>query len=372
MNDKIKNIVNTVMFLLIIVGFFGINLMLPSNELSSSERRALRQRPEISKPSVILDKQFYADVEEYFLDQFLLRDGFRGVKALTAYNLLGLCDNNGIYMQNGHVYKMDFPLNEDNIVRAADRFNLICETYFQDKAMNVYYSVIPDKNYFSRGYLAYDYDRLLQILHENVSGMEYIDIFGVLALNDYYRADLHWKQESLLPAAEKLIASMGKEYLNPGYTQHRLENFKGAYFGQAALPLKPDTLTYLTGGAISGARAYRHAYSQADGAHKIETPVYDPNAFNGVDPYNLFLGGPQMIVEIENPANQGGGELYIFRDSFGSSIAPLLLENYSKITLIDMRYIRHTLYERFISFTPGSDVLFLFSTQILNHSMMLQ
>ncbi|MCL2797833.1 MAG: DHHW family protein [Firmicutes bacterium] len=372
MSDKIKNIVNTVMLLLIVVGFFAANLILPDGEISASERRALKQKPEASA-SGLLEKRFYADVEEYALDQFLLRDAFRGIKAFSAYNLLGLSDSNGIYLSQGHVFKTDFPLSEENIVRAANRFNLVCDTYFEDKSMSVYYSVIPDKNYFANGHLKYDYGRLLQIMDENVNGMAYTDLFGTLTVADYYRTDLHWKQESIALVAQKLLASMGKGGVIPtNYAPHTLEPFRGAYFGQAAIPLKPDILTYLTNGTIDGARAYYHAFSPQDGAVRIEMPVYDTDAFGGVDPYSLFLGGPKMIVELENPQNPGGGELYIFRDSFSSSLAPLMLEGYSKITLIDMRYIRYSLYEMFISFTPGSDILFLLNTQALNYSAMFQ
>jgi len=372
MSDKVKNIVNTAMLLLIVVGFFAANLILPDGEISASERRALKGRPEISA-SGLLEKRFYADVEEYALDQFLLRDVFRGAKALTAYNLLRLCDNNGIYLSQDHVFKTDFPLNEDNIVRAANRFNLVSDTYFEDKSMNAYYSVIPDKNYFASGCLKYDYGQLLKLMDENVNGMAYIDIFDTLSVRDYYRTDLHWKQESILPTAQKLLASMGKgSAIPPNYTPHTLQPFRGAYFGQAAVPLKPDAFTYLTNDVIGGARAYYHAFSPSDGALRIEMPVYDTGAFGGVDPYSLFLGGPKMIVELENLQNPDGGELYIFRDSFSAPLAPLMLDGYSKITLIDMRYIRYSLYEMFISFTPGSDVLFLLNTQALNYSAMFQ
>ena len=37
-------------------------------------------------------------------------------------------------------------------------------------------------------------------------------------------------------------------------------------------------------------------------------------------------------------------ELVIFRDSFGSSISPLLINYYSKITIIDNRYISSNNY----------------------------
>ena len=52
---------------------------------------------------------------------------------------------------------------------------------------------------------------------------------------------------------------------------------------------------------------------------------------------------------------------------FGSSLAPLLLGGYSKITLIDIRYIHLDYLKQYVDFTE-CDVLFLYSTLVLNNS----
>ena len=81
----------------------------------------------------------------------------------------------------------------------------------------------------------------------------------------------------------------------------------------------------------------------------------------------MFLGGPKSVITIENPNANSQKELILFRDSFGSSIAPLLLEGYSKITLVDIRYISPNLLNQFVQF-EAQDVLFLYSTSVLNNS----
>ena len=84
-----------------------------------------------------------------------------------------------------------------------------------------------------------------------------------------------------------------------------------------------------------------------------------------------FLSGPQGIQIIENPKGPAGKELVLFRDSFGSSLAPLLVEGYSKITLVDLRYVfSHTL-EQYVDFRD-QDVLFLYSSLLLNNSLALK
>ena len=78
------------------------------------------------------------------------------------------------------------------------------------------------------------------------------------------------------------------------------------------------------------------------------------------DKYDIYLRGATPLISIENPKvkEEKVKELLIFRDSFGSSLAPLLIENYSKITLIDLRYISPNLLEEYIEFN-NQDVLFL-------------
>ena len=56
---------------------------------------------------------------------------------------------------------------------------------------------------------------------------------------------------------------------------------------------------------------------------------------------------------------------------FGSSMAPLLVSDYSKVTLVDTRYIAPKLVGNFVDF-EGADVLFLYSTLILNQSAALK
>ena len=61
----------------------------------------------------------------------------------------------------------------------------------------------------------------------------------------------------------------------------------------------------------------------------------------------------------------------MFRDSFGSSMIPLLLKDYKTVTVVDIRYIAADYLDSFLDF-HGQDVLFLYSTLILNSSNTLK
>ena len=100
----------------------------------------------------------------------------------------------------------------------------------------------------------------------------------------------------------------------------------------------------------------------------VTVSFYDMEKAAGKDPYEMYLNGSDALLTIENPNAETDRELILFRDSFGSSIAPLLDSGYSRITLIDLRYIKSDLIKNFVSF-ENQDVLFLYSTLVLNNTI---
>ena len=367
MKKNITHLITIICFVVITAGFMLANIITPDGELSRSERRRLLQPP-ASSLEKLLSGEFFEKYELYFLDQFLLRDPFRGLKAFSTLFLFNQKENNGIYISDGYIIKIEYPLNEQSVINAAKKFNEVYERYLQ--GMNVYYSVIPDKHYFSppgKGYLSLDYDKMIELLTGNTNHMSYIDLFHALTLADYYRTDIHWDQEKIIHIADLLLREMGNgaRASDITYTRNILQPFRGSYYGQAALNITPDQLVYLTSRMLENAIVF-------DYETNTESPVYMPEKFANVDPYDVFLSGAKALLTIKNPEVRNGKELIIFRDSYGSSIAPLLVPGYEKITLIDLRYITTGLLGQYVEFSPGQDVLFLLGTQVINNSAMLR
>ncbi|NLK75401.1 MAG: hypothetical protein GX288_08960 [Clostridiales bacterium] len=367
MKDKINHIIVIVGFLFILYGLMLLNIFLPDKDISYSERRSLAKVPKFTLEN-LLNGEWFEDYEKYLLDQFVLRDEFRGLKAFTRFYLLRQKDNNDIYVIDGNINKIEYPLNDKAIENAADKLNEVYDKYLE--GMNVSYAIIPDKNYFTaakHGYLSIDYEKLIQIMNQKVKNMNYINIFHSLELEDYYRTDIHWRQDRLLDIADLLLNEMGAKGLAAGesYQEKSLYPFYGSYYGQAALKLEADTLVYLTNDILKEAVVYDHIDSNY-------SKVYMEEKFNSVDSYDFFLAGAKSIITITNPAPTTQRELIIFRDSFGSSIAPLLLQSYAKLTLIDLRYIGTDLLKDYMDFSKDADVLFLYNTLILNNSYMLK
>jgi len=131
------------------------------------------------------------------------------------------------------------------------------------------------------------------------------------------------------------------------------------YLGQSALNIEPDTITYLSNETLENV--------ELEGAKD----VYDMEKAVSRDPYEMFLSGNQPVVTIKNNMNDNGKRLIMFRDSFGCSIAPLFVEGYSEITMIDLRYISSNMIKDYVDF-KNADVLFLYSTMMLNNSLTMK
>jgi hypothetical protein len=95
------------------------------------------------------------------------------------------------------------------------------------------------------------------------------------------------------------------------------------------------------------------------------TGIYDREKFNGKDGYDVFLGGTKALLRIDNPNAETERELVVFRDSFGSSLIPLLVQGYKSIYVVDIRYIVPDAIPHYIDM-EGKETLFLYSALILN------
>lgn len=361
MENKIKNVIITIGFVLIVFATFFMNIIAKDKDISESERRKLQSFPEITLDTVksgdAMDK-----FETYTTDQFALRDTFRSIKSFFNINVYNQKDNNKLFEKDGSLYKMDYPLNETNLNKSLDKLANVYNRYLKDKNMNVYYAIIPDKNYYLRDdHLKIDYDKVKITANTKLQDLTYIDIWSDLTLNDYYKTDLHWRQENLSKVVNTLETNMNlMSTTNITYTQNNLGDFYGTYYGQLATNVTPDTLYTLTSDTILNSTVYNYETGRYTTVYTNETSA---------DRYDTFLHGATPLLRIDNPNAKENKELLIFRDSFGSSLAPLLIENYSSITLIDLRYISSNLLEQFIQFND-QDVLFIYSTLILNQNVL--
>lgn len=345
--------------------FFAWAVLKPADSVSLSERRELAQFPQISAQA-LTSGRFMEDFDSYAVDQFPLRGAFRSVYAAVSLDLMGKSDIGGLFIKDGMAASLEYPMDGQSLAHASDVFARVCDLYDVEEG-SVWAAAVPDKAYFFQdddSVLTMDYEEFFAELRRLNPQMEWIDVTDLLELSDYYATDPHWRQERIFDVAQRIAGEMGVT-LPADYQQHAaVQDFRGTNAQQLSVPMAGEPLIYVDGPSLERCTVF-------DYQNNREIGLYDLAKAQGRDPYELFLSGSLSYVTIENPDASTDRELIVFRDSFASALAPYLAAGFAKVTLLDVRYLPSTAIPSTVDF-DGADVLFLYSTSVLNNSSTLK
>lgn len=277
------------------------------------------------------------------------------------------------FMVGEGVYRNEKELDEKSIDRAIGKFQTFAADYCGD-AQRVFLALIPSKNGYlnaENGHLNEAEFAILQSVYDKW-GRNFIDLSVCLDLEDYYRTDPHWRQERLGFVLRELGAALEFDtdiidddgVLTENWTEEVLTTEYIGVYGDEVDGVPAEEMTVLRHGDMDG-------YIVRNGETGEEMPLYDTAKLSDRDPYELFVGGPLSLVTIENPAADNDRHLVVVRDSFGSALLPLLAQSYAKVTAVDIRYMMSAMVGNFVDFTDA-DVLFLYSSTVINNSITLK
>lgn len=275
------------------------------------------------------------------------------------------------YVKENAIYEKFENINENAINTNINKINEISDKYLKD--MNIYFTLIPNKEYYLDEQNKQQFNQIENIVRSKVNNnIKYFTIKETLKLEDYYRTDMHWKQENLGKTVNKIEKELGiykKE--NIKYEEKSLGEFYGQYYkdvhkleNSKLTDVQSDELIYLNNKELENCKVY-NTETQKD------EKIYNKDRANETNnKYDLFLSGATALTTITNEKADTEKKLILFRDSFGSSIAPLFVNDYKEIILIDIRYINSTILENYIDFDKYEDVdvLFLYSSRVINKS----
>ena len=328
-------------FVLCLVSMMVLMVISPKETVSRAERRRLAEKPKLTIKS-LMDKSFMDDTENYLLDHFPFRDGLRRIKAYFAYDVLQQKENNDIYVADGHAAKLEYPLNEASIKRLAAKMKGLRQQYFPDQT--VWYAIVPDKNYFlaeQNGFPSLDYEHMSSLLSQELgadsasdTAFRYMDITSDLTIDDYYHTDTHWRQERILAVARRVADTLGMggslsfaADSQGALSENIIKDFYGVYYGQAALPMEPDNIVYLTSAVTDEARVWSLEENTQSGknAGKVVLPdeegavwkaVYQTEKLEdgkSLDKYDMFVGGASSLQIIRSPKAATEKRIILFR-----------------------------------------------------------
>ena len=356
-----KEKINSFVFLFIIFGFGLFFIFKPDDEISISERRYLTQKPTFSLESV-LSGNYGKEYETYLLDQFPLRYKFRQAKSIASYDLFYKKEYQDIVIEEDYAIKLSKDYEYDKVPISIEKLNNIKDKYFTNN--NSYFVLVPEKSCFLIDYEGQTCNYMLveNSIIENLEDIQYIDIKNSISIYDYYKTDSHWSQNKLVHFTEDVLLQMNMYPTYIEYEEKVIEDFTGVFQSQAALTHIQEDIVYLTNANLDNCTVYNYETNK-------ETKIYDLNKLEdekSLDKYDIFLSGASPLLRIDNPNAQNDKTLYLIRDSFGSSIAPLLVEYYDTIYLIDLRYMQSNFIPNFIEVEDDADVLFLYSTTMIS------
>lgn len=343
---KAYSIFLTVLFTVFIGGVLVISALLPKEEFSEMENRFLQKPPELSIETVKNGK-FMENAEKYVSDHIAGRDLWVAAKA-WGERLSGKQENNGVYFaaQDTLINRVEEPDGEtweqlDQNLEYLDQLvsNAGVPVYFGliPSAAQVWHDRLPD------GAPTADEAAIIETLYSRTAART-VDLLSVLSAHSgeelYYRTDHHWTSLGAYYGLSALAESMGLPCpALDSYTDRHVvsEEFYGTTWSSSGFSwVDPDTMEIFVN-APEGLKVTRYPQGSP-----VEGKLYDFSFLEKKDKYSMFMGGncPMHVIET---GNEDKPSLLILRDSYTDSLIPFLLDDFSEIHVLDLRYYRASL-----------------------------
>ncbi len=364
MFKKLKPIMPSVAFLLVIFVLSAALFIAPKKEYSENEKRILAKAPEFTLKS-LADGKFTKDLESFVSDQFPLRDFFVGVQ--SYFNLA--CGRNSTspvyYGKDGYLIAAPAQLSTDTALKNVQNF----QDFAKDNNLNASIMVVPQCGFvmnekLPRVHGEYTDNEIYKVIEENKGDMTFIDIRKAFdkAKNDvqlYYKTDHHITSAGAFEMY-KLYAAEKGFVVNEDYEVKTEADFYGTSYSKGGYWLSdPDVIEMWHNKNLKvtveitepGKDVVKH------------NSVFFTDRLEESDKYPVYLDGNHSLTKITNPTAKGG-KILILKDSFAHCFTGFLAEQYSEIYMVDMRYYRTSVSE-LVKENGITDVLYLYGTESL-------
>lgn len=360
-------------------------IALPKAERSENENRTLAKFPTLVNQSkmdkaedfgdvmdaikwnyitVRDDPSFMDDIETYFSDHLVGRENWVIAKNKLE-TLIGKQEINEVFTVDGQMIQVFKDYDAQNVadnmaamnVFAANNPDLPCSVMIAPTAQEMNFSKMPSYG----GYLSQK--AFIEECYKQADGLTTIDCLSYLSGHEdeyvFYRTDHHWTSLGAYYAYCAAAKALGYTAysLNDFNIESASSEFKGTLYSKTLdNGVTPDTIDY---------------YHLKSGEPTIKMTVYDgtnETVYDSLyvreylevkDKYSSFTGSNTPLITIETDVDNGKS-LLLIKDSYAHSLVPFLSKHYSKITMVDMRYINVNL-NMFIDVSEYSQAMFMFN-----------
>lgn len=355
MNKRFDRIFFSVLIIWLAVALF--NAVKPRVEFSENENKYLSAFPEISAEKVY-SGEFMQGFNTYANEQFVARDAWIAAYSTFEYARFSR-EINGVFVtSDALISKIDPPV-ESYVDTNTGAINLLCDRL----DARVYVMIVPSASEITPQKLpafaeTWDQSEELEKIKSKLDGATFVDVTKELKAHSdeyiFYRTDHHWTTYGASVACDEYRKAAGlpeREY----DLREVSDSFNGTNYSKSGVRfVKSDVIETLPlpEGVVCT------VYTGKDG--KAHDGAYFEEYLGKKDKYAYFLGQNEGLVKLTG-GKEGGRKLLMFKDSYAHCFAPLLLDEYSEITLADARYLRLKLAD-LTDLSEYDDVLFLYST----------
>ena len=329
--------------------------LLPDQSFSETENRSLASLPRFHVDA-FFSGAYGEDMNDYFSDQFPLRDVWVSIKGMCEL-LQGKGENNGVLLgNNGQLAKRLYDMRRA-LGGVTERTDAYDPQHVKGAASGIrraaenasvpFFILLPPRTVDVAAdafrYPSAQGESLNALLREELSSASYIDLLPELRERYengeyvYYATDHHWTTEGAYRAYVRVMQMMGlgEEILAEDSFEKTTvaTDFYGTFHSSGGMRFVPsDTIEVW----------YRGNEKEfdvvADG-----TPLnsfYNFSYLNKKDKYSLFLDGTHDVVTITKKGETSRTRLLIPKDSFANALAPFLAQHFD-LVLLNLSSTKH-------------------------------
>ena len=368
--ERIIKIITIILFAIIIAGS-GVGVIANSRtKYSEFEKRELAPFPKTNVKTITSGK-FQSGLDDFLNDHVALRDECISVNTMVG-RIEGKKEQNGVvFGSDGYLFEKyqdkDFSKKDIdyNVAALSEFVNLVAENIGEE---NVKVALVPSKinvldsklPKFAPKSRMNDYMKK-QLSSSLTSEDILLDLSGDLAKHSdeyiYYKTDHHWTSLGAYYGYEAIMKGMGDKVFPKGKEKVITKNFRGTTFNKVHYAASKDIIRTYGADSLNVAGEI-----DENGDVKSIGSVFDTKALDSEDKYDYFLGGNYAKVTLDTDC-KNDKTLILIKDSFANCMVPFLSKNYSKIVMIDLRYLNSSIMDSLADVETIDSLLVLFNDE---------
>lgn len=359
------------LFCLIIFGTAGLHLLTDDKSFSDSENRVLGSFPKLTVSS-IADGSFMRDFETYLTDQFPFRDSIISLKTLSD-RILGKNEENGVHIGNeGYLFDTQTAYNSDKVKEIS---KAVRDFRSKHENFKTAFVLAPNSSYVYSQYLPKhlempSQDEQIKAVKKQINDQDiyWPSATGILTKYAekselYYKTDHHWTTRGAYLLFRELCLEWGFETdraeINKKFDFYEVSTtFEGTLASTSGVHDTTDKIEICVPKKSEGTYV---AYFETSGDKTAS--LFFGDKLKEKNQYEVFLGGNYDKVIISTVAPEGRN-LLLIKDSYANCMIPMLTPYFSKIVVIDPRYLTDSL-DSIIKENEFSHMLYVYNINTL-------